>query len=142
LEQSSEQNAQKTVLVVDDTPQVLEFVASVLKGRDLNLLLAGNGADALQLSQEYDGEIHLLLSDFQMPGMNGMELASAITVKRPRLQVLLMSGFNAGMLVLNEGWHFLPKPFIPSTLRAIVMTLISSDRASQFVEYPLPDKQS
>jgi DNA-binding NtrC family response regulator len=77
-----------------------------------------------------------------MPGMNGMELATAITVKRPRLQVLLMSGFPAGMLVLNEGWHFLPKPFIPSKLRAIVMTLISSDRASKFVEYPSPDKQS
>jgi hypothetical protein len=71
-------------------------------------------------------------------------LFGRIAVKRPRLQVLLMSGFNAGMLVLNEGWHFLLKPFIPSTLRAIVMTLISSDRAStsKFIEYPLPDTQS
>ena len=142
MEQSSEQNGQKTILVVDDTPQVLEFVASVLKRGNLKVLFAGNGTDAFQLSQEYEGEIDLLLSDFQMPGMNGMELATALTAKRPRLQVLLMSGFDAGMLVLNEGWHFLPKPFISSTLLAIVMTLISSDRASQFVEYPSPDAQS
>ena len=39
-----------------------------------------------------------------------------MSVDRPQLKVLMMSGFTAGMLVLNEGWHFLTKPFIPSQL--------------------------
>jgi FixJ family two-component response regulator len=55
-----------------------------------------------------------------MPGMSGIDLATEMTIERPHLQVLLMSGFPAGMLVLNEGWHFLAKPFIGSQLRALV----------------------
>ncbi len=42
-----------------------------------------------------------------------MDLATQITLARPKIQVLLMSGFPGGMLVLNEGWHFLAKPFVP-----------------------------
>jgi DNA-binding NtrC family response regulator len=78
------------------------------------------------------GEIHLLLSDFQMPGMSGIELATQMSVDRPQLKVLMMSGFTEGMLVLNEGWHFLAKPFIPSQLRALVSGLLFPERSSRF----------
>jgi hypothetical protein len=44
--------------------------------------------------------------------MSGVDLATAMTIERPQLKVLLMSGFPEGMLVLNEGWHFLAKPFV------------------------------
>jgi two-component system cell cycle sensor histidine kinase/response regulator CckA len=77
-------------------------------------------------------EIHLLLADFQMPGMTGIELATKITAQRPEIKVLLMSGFTGGMLVLNEGWHFLPKPFIPSQLRALIVGLVSPDEPSKY----------
>ena len=43
-----------------------------------------------------------------------------------------MSGFTGGMLVLNEGWHFLSKPFIPSQLRALIRGLISPDEYAKF----------
>jgi CheY-like chemotaxis protein len=77
-------------------------------------------------------EIHLLLADFQMPGMTGIELATKITAQLPEIKVLLMSGFTGGMLVLNEGWHFLPKPFIPSQLRALIVGLVSPDEPSKY----------
>jgi hypothetical protein len=47
-----------------------------------------------------------------------------MTVARPDIKVLLMSGFPSGMLVLNEGWHFLAKPFIASQLKVLVSGLI------------------
>jgi FixJ family two-component response regulator len=56
--------------------------------------------------------------------MSGVELATALTHERPGIKVLLMSGFPDGMLVLNEGWHFLAKPFIASQLCALVAGLI------------------
>jgi YesN/AraC family two-component response regulator len=59
-----------------------------------------------------------------MPGMSGVDLATAMTIERPKLRVLLMSGFVEETLVLNEGWHFLPKPFIASQLRALVVGLV------------------
>ncbi len=76
------------------------------------------------MAQEFKGPIDLLLSDFQMPGMSGIDLAVALTQERPDIQVLLMSGFTSGMLVLNEGWHFIAKPFLSSQLKALIAGLI------------------
>jgi CheY-like chemotaxis protein len=105
----------------------------VLQSPEYNILTATTGAMGLQRSREFKGEIELLLSDFQMPGgMSGIELATTMTLERPNLKVLLMSGFPEGMLLLNEGWHFLAKPFVTSQLRALVVGLLSPERKSRF----------
>jgi hypothetical protein len=57
-----------------------------------------------------------------------------MTQERGEIKVLLMSGFTDGMLILNEGWHFLTKPFIASQLRALVSGLISPDKKSRFAD--------
>ena len=116
--------SQKTILVVDDDALTLGFVAETMADK-YRVLTADSGEDALKQSRNFKNEIHLLLSDFQMKGMTGIDLATQITVERPQIKVLLMSGYTAGMLVLNEGWHFLPKPFIPSQLHVLVAGLIS-----------------
>lgn len=125
-------NTQRTILVVDDDPVILDFVSHLLLDGDYNVLTASSGEAALQRSRSYKGEIHLLLSDFQMPAMSGIELATQMCIERPTLKVLMMSGFTAGMLVLNEGWHFLAKPFIPSQLRALILGLIFPNTGSNF----------
>jgi DNA-binding NtrC family response regulator len=130
MEVTQETN-KKTILVVDDDASILGTVSDVLV-RDYHVLRANSGEEALQLSKDCQSEIYLLLSDFQMPGMSGVELATQITVLRPNIKVLLMSGYPAGMLILNEGWHFLAKPFIPSQLRALIVGLVSPEHASRF----------
>ena len=122
------QDNQKTILVVDDNAIVLKFVTSLLV-RDYNVLSASSGKEAFQVSQNYQPAIHLLLSDFEMPEMNGIALATQISLERPQIKVLLMSGFTGGMLVLNEGWHFLPKPFIASQLHALIAGLINPEES-------------
>jgi len=129
---SEPRHDQKTLFLVDDDPAALKCVADVLADPDYHVLTWGSGAEALQQSRAYKGEIHLLLSDFQMPEMSGIELATAMVTERPRLKVLLMSEFPSGMLVLNEGWHFLPKPFIASQLRALVARQFSPDKSTRF----------
>lgn len=130
-EQAPELRDKKTILVVDDDPAILETVSGVL-GRDYEVLGANSGKEGLQVSKDFKSEIYLLLSDFQMAGMTGVELATQITALRPNIKVLLMSGYPAGMLILNEGWHFLAKPFIPSQLRALIEGLVSPHNASRF----------
>jgi len=125
-------STQKTILVVDDNPEILQFVSEFLAASVFNVLTATNGQDALRQAKDYQSEIHLLLTDFEMPGMSGIELATKMTLDRPQLQVLLMSGYNGGMLVLNEGWHFLAKPFISSQLRALIAGLVSPRGKSRF----------
>jgi DNA-binding NtrC family response regulator len=121
------QTSVKTILVVDDDAAILRFVSELLVQSKYHVLTASSGKEALEQSRDCKGDIHLLLSDFEMPEMTGIGLATAITGERPRIKVLLMSGFTGGMLVLNEGWHFLSKPFIPSQLRALIRGLISAD---------------
>ncbi len=118
----------------------MQTVSAVLaKDSRYNVLSASSGELGLLESRAFQGEIHLLLCDFQMPGMTGIELATAMTEDRPNLKVLLMSGFRKGMLVLNEGWHFLPKPFVSSQLRALVSGLVYPDLESKFGTTPRAD---
>jgi CheY-like chemotaxis protein len=77
----------KTILVVDDDPQILALVTGLLADRNYSILLGSSGSGGLQQSREYRDEIDLLLADFQMPGMSGVELAAAMTVERPSLKV-------------------------------------------------------
>ena len=114
----------KTILLVDDDAGVQATVSRNLKDY-YNILIASSGVEALQRSRDFAGEIHLLVTDFIMAGMNGVELASQITVQRPKIKVLLMSGYANGTLALNEGWHFLTKPFNPLQLRLLIADLTS-----------------
>jgi DNA-binding NtrC family response regulator len=124
----------KTILVVDDDPKILAFVSGLLREDDsYNVLTASSGSNGLEQSRNFKGDIQLLLSDFEMPGgMSGTDLATVMTIDRPNLRVLLMSGFQGGTLILNEGWHFLDKPFVTSQLRALVTGLVSPDKKSKF----------
>jgi two-component system cell cycle sensor histidine kinase/response regulator CckA len=126
------QSHQKTVLVVEGDARILELVSEVMRDGNYKVLTASSGSLALEESRNYKGEIDLLLSDFQMTAMSGIDLATQMTIDRPALKVLLMSDFPHGMLVLNEGWHFLAKPFIPSQLRTLISGLVSPGKPSRF----------
>ena len=129
--QKADRLRKKTILVVDDHAATLKSVCGFLDD-DYNVLSASNGKAALQQSKAFKPEIDLLLSDFQMAGMNGIELATRITAQRQGIKVLLMSGYPEGMLVLNEGWHFLAKPFVPSQLRALIVDSSRRKRLPSF----------
>jgi len=118
----------RTILVVDGPVLVRQLLADLLAhGGRYTVLTADSGPEALRQSGEFKGEIHLLLTGFQMSGMSGIELATAMTLDRPKLIVLIMSGFPWDMVVLNSQWHFLPKPFVASQLRALVARLMYPD---------------
>jgi DNA-binding NtrC family response regulator len=105
-------------------------LTAILADANYKVLPAGSGHAALRQSKACKSDIHLLLADFQMREMNGVDLAAKLTADRPTSKVLLMSGFTYGMLVLNEEWHFLPKPFIPSQLRTLVSRRVYPDRTT------------
>jgi len=60
-----------------------------------------------------------------MPGMTGIELAIQLNQERPDTKVLLVSGLATGMLVLNNGWQFLPKPFMSDMLKDRIRDFLS-----------------
>ena len=118
-------NADKTILFADDDGQIQKFVAALLHKCGYKVIVASDGKDALQKAREFKGVIHLLLSDVEMPGMTGIELAIQLNQERPDTKILLISGLNTGILVLNNGWSFLPKPFAADMLRDRIQDFLS-----------------
>jgi CheY-like chemotaxis protein len=122
----------ETILVVDDNDMVLMMVVTLLKAAHFVVLQAVDGPDALTVASGYDGTIDLLLSDIQMPGMTGPDLGVALKRTRPDVHVMLMSGLPGGdLLVLNYGWAFIQKPFVPKKLVQMINSVLHSPDRSQ-----------
>jgi CheY-like chemotaxis protein len=109
----------------------LEYVSGFL-GKNYNVLTAASGQEALQVAKDCTTELDLLLSDFEMARMSGIELATQLTAARPKIKILLMSGFSGGTLILNEGWHFLAKPFVPSQLLTLIQGLVTPEKETRY----------
>lgn len=95
-------------------------------GYSLLLLVAEDGQRALQIAHEHPDGIALLLSNVQMPGMTGPDLARELRRSRPDLRVMLISAYPQGVLMLDTGWNFLQKPFLPSAILDKVKQILSS----------------
>ena len=119
----------KTILLAEDEQPVRSFVFAMLQKAGYNVIVAVDGQDGIAKSREFKGTIHLLLSDVEMPNMTGIELATQIQIDRPEILVLLMSGMVSGMLLLNEGWQFLPKPFMANLLKERIQHLLLEQSA-------------
>jgi DNA-binding NtrC family response regulator len=106
----------RTVLIVDDEPQVLRLLEQMLRPRRVNVLIAPRASEALQICEREP--IHLLISDVRMPEMDGNKLAERVLKIHPGASVLLISGYckEAPPLARNSRVRFLKKPFFPSEL--------------------------
>lgn len=117
-----------TVLVAEDEEAVRRLVVLTLTRRGYSVLVARDGAEALERVEEHEGPIDLLVTDVVMPRMRGPELADRLRAACPSIKVLFMSGY-AGANVLAEataasGTDFLAKPFTPTELMGRVGALL------------------
>jgi signal transduction histidine kinase/CheY-like chemotaxis protein len=118
----------RTVLLVEDQEDVRRLAKTILKKHGYDVIEAANGAEACLRSKEYLGEIHLLLTDVVMPGMNGKELSDQLRIERPRIKTLFSSGYTADVIahrgLLEPHVAYLPKPFNADTLSAKVREVL------------------
>jgi len=114
----------KKILVVEDEPGICEVCRRVLTGEGFEVDCAANGRVAQDMIEEkqYD----LCLIDMRTPKMNGKELHQWLQKKYPQLamRVIFTTGDVMGgdtqAFIEQSGKPFLPKPFTPNELRAIV----------------------
>jgi DNA-binding NtrC family response regulator len=105
----------QTILVVDDDQQILGLIVALLEyDGEVRVLSANDPIDAIRIATRGEA-IDLLLSDVDMPEMSGTALAEVLTVERPDLRVILMSGAQRPEPPTYE-YDFLPKPFTPARL--------------------------
>jgi DNA-binding NtrC family response regulator len=107
------------VLLVDDNPMLRRVMRRALEQAGVEVVEASNGQDALALAQQ--GHFGLVVTDVEMPVMDGLELLSRLSTAQPDLPVVLMSGsFDAW--VTEGATHpaareFLRKPFAMDDLK-------------------------
>ncbi len=122
----------ETILVVDDNHLILAVVVAILERAHFRVLSAISGPLAIRLAAETDATIDLLLSDVEMPEMSGPDLGQELKKTRPDIHVMLMSGGeNGNLLVLNYGWAYIQKPFVPVKLVQMINDVLHSENRSQ-----------
>jgi two-component system cell cycle response regulator CpdR len=105
----------RSVLVVDDEPLILDDVAAMLEELGCTVLTAASGAEALQRLAENE-RIEILLTDVNMPGMDGYSLVQRAKRFRPDLKVLLLSGRESE----KDDLPLVRKPFLKADLTRVM----------------------
>jgi CheY-like chemotaxis protein len=125
----------KTILVVDDEPEIRKLVGAMVSQCGYAAITADSGEHALKLYKNHKAPIELLITDVVQPGMSGPMLADRLAALQPDLRVLYISGYDNTHLVrtyiVERGHALLAKPFTLAALRNKVQELLSRPVASQ-----------
>jgi hypothetical protein len=113
------------ILVVDDDPLLRLGIVSMLQDLGYRARAAQDPMRALPMVHQGFG-VDLLITDYNMPGMTGVELAHRMAQERPGLLVLIMTGHQQLEDDLDPGWRKLTKPFTEAELRREIESMTSS----------------
>ncbi len=116
----------ETVLLVEDEEALRAVGKTMLERYGYTVLLAADGAEALELAQNHPHPIRLLMTDILMPKMGGIELAERLSALRPELKILYTSGYSdsGSSLQRIEGAGYLQKPYAMEELARMLRGLL------------------
>ncbi len=125
------------LLVVDDEEGVRRAVQKALGKENYEVFLAPSGNEAITIVKEHPAEIAICISDFKMPGLDGLQTLAAIGSINPDITRIMLTGYatlEGAIAATNEGIDgFLTKPFDNVELRAKVREYFVRKRLKQFV---------
>jgi signal transduction histidine kinase len=125
---------EKCVLVVEDEREVRELASAFLTSAGYQVLLAEDGAEALEIVERLGSAIHVVLTDVIMPNMRGTELGKRLRVLRPELKIVYMTGYfereDDGGESLKD-FAFLPKPFSRETVTEKIGEALKNGRSKR-----------
>lgn len=117
------------ILFVDDEPNVLRSLRRLfMDDVDYEILLAESGEEGLEILAA-DKEIRLVVSDYRMPGMNGVDFLSQVCEKWPATIRIVLSGYADTAAVveainLGQIYKFIPKPWNDEELKTAISTAL------------------
>ena len=118
----------KTILVVDDEPEIRKLVTAMLTRNGYRVLTADTGENAVRLYHN-NPDIDMLRTDVVAPGMSGPMIADQIAGLKPDIKVLFMSGYDSTQVVqryvVEKGYSLLSKPFTIDELEQKVRQVLT-----------------
>ncbi len=121
----------KTVLVVDDEPDILRLVETVLTRAGHKVVTASNGERAIEKVRKMSSAPDLLLTDVVMPGLSGPMIAEQLREQFPTLKILFISAFEDRQVVRryvkDPGYELISKPFHIEELSLKVQQLLDGE---------------
>jgi DNA-binding response OmpR family regulator len=128
---------QPVILVADDEVMIRNLVTLLLQAHGFIVLSASDGQEGLELSRKYPGTIELVITDIDMPRLNGMDLCAHLLEERPGIKAIVMSGEEKGeILSRNVNLPFLPKPFDGERLLERIVAVLGPSARSRDHAHP------
>ena len=116
------------IMIVDDDPLVTLLVERVLTTQGYRIITAADGFKAIEIYKKYLDVIQLVITDFKMPGMDGMALFNELRAINPQVPAALTSGFveddQLGAMMANGLRGFIPKPLTQQKLLEKVRSIL------------------
>ncbi|MSS73657.1 MAG: response regulator, partial [Candidatus Latescibacteria bacterium] len=120
----------ETLLLVEGDDLVRNLVCKILRKCGYGVLETSDSLEALRVSGQHPGPIHLMVTDVVMPQMNGHDLAQRLAPLRPEMRVLYISGYTDDAVLRRDALegdiHFLQKPFTPDALARKVREVLDA----------------
>ncbi|MFV9644859.1 MAG: response regulator, partial [Desulfobacterales bacterium] len=125
------------LLFIDDEEGVRRSVARALKKEPYNVYTVDNGEKGIEFIKKNIFDVSTVISDYKMPGLNGLETLAGIASINPEITRIILTGYatmEAAIMATNDGIDgFLTKPFDNIELRAKIRDISIRKRLKQFV---------
>jgi DNA-binding NtrC family response regulator len=119
----------RRILVVDDEVTVCKSIRRAILREDCEVAMAQNGEEALRL--EAEAPFDVMIIDLMMPGLSGLDLLKMLRARNPKARIIMITGYptmrNTLQAMQLGAMDFLPKPFLPATLRRLVDVALESE---------------
>jgi DNA-binding NtrC family response regulator len=116
------------ILVVDDELTVCKSIRQVLLREDCDVDIAPSGEEALRKDAEAPYDV--MIVDLMMPGLSGLDLLKMLKARNPKARIIMVTGYptmrNTLQAMQLGAMDFLPKPFLPTTLRNLVAAALQA----------------
>ena len=119
-----------TILLIDDDPGIREACRTALERVGFLVYEADSAYTGFEIRERHADHIDLLVTDFNMPGLSGLELCEWLRVQDPELQILMISGQSAQEIGVPPAIAFLQKPFALATLTKTVREFLHNSKAA------------
>lgn len=124
----NENSEQIKILCVDDERNVLRALERIFLDDDYEIVLAGSGDEGLKAMEE-SGPFQVVVSDYRMPVMNGVEFLKGVYDRWPETVRIVLSGYadaSAIVAAINEGhiYRFIPKPWNDDELKVTIQNCL------------------